>query len=134
MTDDEKLQVSEAKFRSVVESTPDGLVIVDRDSRILLVNRRVEEMFGYRREELLGQPVDILVPERLRERHIKGRKSYYLSPRALRMEEKGVALFGRRKDGSEFPVDIALSPVETEEGVHVISLIRDITECRRAGR
>jgi len=124
---------AEAKFRGVLESAPDAIVIATADGGISLVNRRAEEMFGYDRSDLLDQPIEILVPERFREKHAAQREGYVASPRSRPMGV-GVNLFGRRRDGREFPVEIALSPVDTEEGRFVIAAIRDITELKEAER
>ena len=116
----------EAEFRNVLESAPDAIVITDSQGRIVRLNRQTEAIFGYTREELLGEPVEILVPERFRERHQKHRAAYspQSKPRPMGM---GLELYGRHKDGSEFPVDITLSPIESTDGSHTISVIRDIT-------
>ena len=125
------LQKERSKFEALLEAAPDGIIIVDRAGLITLVNAQAEQLFGYRREELLGQPIEILVPERFRGGHIGHRESYYSQPRTRPMGA-GVDLAGRRKDGSEFPVEISLSPIKLEEGFQAISIIRDITEQRRA--
>src|SRR5439155_507696 len=105
--------------------------IVNKEGRLVLVNRRTEELFGYTREELLGASVERLVPERFQDRHPRERRGYFTDPRPRPMG-KGLALSGRRKDGTEFPAEISLSPLETEEGVLVSSAIRDITDRKRA--
>lgn len=120
---------AEAKFRGFLESAPDAVVVVDLDGRIAIVNTLTEQMFGYGREELVGLPVEALVPERFRQAHVHDRSGYSREPRTRPMGA-GQELWGRRKDGSEFPVEISLSPIKTERGTMVTSIIRDITQRR----
>ncbi len=117
-------------FRQVVEAAPNAMVMADRDGHIILVNAQTEKLFGYSREELLGHCVDMLVPERFRAAHSGYRHTFYgdLSSRPMGV---GRDLFARRKDGSEFPVEIGLNPVTTDEGVFVLAAVVDITERRR---
>ena len=126
-----QLRFSEDRFRAVVESAPAGLVMVDRQGVIVLANDRVGRLFGYRVDELMGQPIELLVPESLRSEHLELRTAYLKSPDARRLG-KGRTLTARRKDGSVFPVEIDLNPISTEGGEYVLSLISDITDRERA--
>src|SRR5215470_14002722 len=121
-----KIVWTEDKFRALLEAAPDAMVIVDASGHITLVNGQTEKLFGYKREELLGHPVENLIPERFHENHLGHRQDFATSPR-LRMMGSGMELFGRRKDGTEFPVEISLSPFKSKDGVLVFSAIRDIT-------
>jgi PAS domain S-box-containing protein len=122
---------SERRFRELLEAAPDAIIEVDREGRIVLLNRVSENMFGYSREELLGRSVDLLIPQDLRARHAEHRQRYWNTP-STRPMGSGLMLQGKRKDGSEFPVEISLSPVESEGGLRVTAIIRDISKRRTA--
>jgi hypothetical protein len=121
---------AEAKFRGLLEAAPDAVVGVDPDGRIVLVNGQAERLFGYQRTELLGQLVEILVPDAVKELHPGHRGRYFAQP-GTRPMGAGLNLAGRRRDGSEFPAEISLSALETEDGVIVSAAIRDVTDRKR---
>ncbi|HYU45721.1 MAG TPA: sigma 54-interacting transcriptional regulator [Terriglobales bacterium] len=122
---------AEARFQELLEAAPDAMVVVDEEGRIVLVNAQVERMFNHQRAELLGQRIEMLVPERLRERHRKLRTDFLRAPHEMPMRG-GREFLGLHRDGHEFPVEINLSPLKTAEGILVTSAIRDVTERKRA--
>lgn len=124
---------AEARFRAAVESSPSGMVMVDQAGKIVMVNREVERLFGYNRQELIGSTIERLVPERFRGEHPAYRKGFYTSPHARAMGA-GRDLFGLRKDGTEIPIEIGLNPIEMDEGMFVLSSIVDISERQRQQR
>lgn len=119
--------VSESLFQQLLESAPDAMVIIDEDGKIAIVNCRAEAMFGYERDDMLGQPVEMLLPERLRRVHVSHRGGFAMNPK-LRPMGQGQELIARAEDGSEFPVEISLSPVYTSKHRFISSVIRDVTE------
>ncbi|MEZ5831491.1 MAG: PAS domain S-box protein [Dongiaceae bacterium] len=125
----QQVSQSEARFRGLLESAPDAILITDDRGRITLVNAQTELLFGYRRDELIGKPIEILVPERYRGAHV-GHRSAYLGNARTRPMGAGLELYGLRKDGSEFPVAIGLSPTSIEDAPTVFCDVRDVTEQR----
>lgn len=128
---EEALRRSEAQLRAIFEHSPDAIIGTDAQGNIIEVNEQVEKFFGYARSELLGRPIESLMPERFRARHPQYRHDYRKAARTRPMGI-GLELYGLRKDGTEFPVDIMLSPVDTAEGKMVLSVIRDLSEKKRA--
>lgn len=125
------LAESEAKFRGLVKDAPDAMLLVDKTGRIVLANDEAERLFGYTQQELVGAPLEMLVPEHLRTQHTAHRATYLTHP-VTRPMGIGLELYGVRKDGREFPVDIKLSHYPTKDGGIVMSAIRDITARKQA--
>jgi len=117
-------------FQDLLDAVPDALVCVRQDGRITLINRQAETLFGYTQQELLGQPVEVLVPEQFRSAHV-GHRSHFEAHPKIRPMGTGLDLSARRKDGTEFPAEISLSPIKTDRQFFVIAVIRDITDRRK---
>ena len=117
----------ERRFRHLLEAASDAILEIDRDGSIVLMNAATERLFGYSREELSGKNVDILVPDEVRSRHAQHRTNYVAHPLPRPMGS-GLMLQGQRKDGTRFPVEISLSPFESEEGFRIGAIIRDVTD------
>jgi PAS domain S-box-containing protein len=130
---EEAVRRSEARFRGFMEAAPDAVVVTDASGAIVFANRQTERLFGYRSGQMIGCPIEILIPERYRARHVTHRASYLAAPRVRRMGA-GMELFGLKSDGSEFPLAVHLSPVETKDGAMIYADIRDITEHLEAQR
>jgi PAS domain S-box-containing protein len=126
-----KVATAERRFRDLVEAAPDAIVEVDEHGSITLFNLAAEKMFGYSRAEVLGKPVELLVPEQVRAKHASNRDFYASHPRTRAMGA-GLILEGVRRNGALFPVEISLSPVESETGMHALAIIRDVSERKLA--
>src|SRR6266566_2808914 len=124
------IPISSTNVLPFLDISPDALVIINQAGTIVMVNRQTEAVFGYARSELLGQQLELLLPQRFRKIHTTHREHYFAAPHTRPMGV-GLQLFGRRKDGTEVPVDISLSPLLLDDALHVLSAIRDITERRR---
>jgi len=124
-------EAAEGRFRDLLEAAPDAMVVVDQAGKIVLINTQTERLFGYKREEVLGREMEALIPERFRELYRDQRMNFAAGPRVRPMEAK-LELCGLRKAGAEFPVEVSLGPIDTEDGTLVTSAIRDITERKRA--
>ena len=124
-------QLIEAKFHTLLESTPDAIIIVNKLGRIVLANGQAEKLFDYDRGELLGESIELLMPEKSAKAHIRHREEFFSQPRQRAMGA-GLDLLGMKKGGAQFPVEISLNPIETEAGMLVMSAIRDMTARKRA--
>ncbi len=119
--------------QALLDSAPDAMIVVDGQGTLVLVNQQAEQLFGYQREELIGQKLEMLLPERIGGRHSQFMRQFNAAP-SFRPMGAGLELFGRHRDGSEIPVDISLSPLQTKDGLLAIASIRDISERKRADK
>src|SRR6266480_3079148 len=119
------------KLKGLLEAAPDAMIIANEKGQIVLVNRQTELLFGYGRSELINQPVEILIPIDFRKKHVTHRANYFLEPK-VRAMGTGFELFAVRKNGTQFPVEISLSPLITEEGTLISASVRDITDRKKA--
>jgi PAS domain S-box-containing protein len=131
MVDSTERALAEEKLRLAVEACPSGMVMIDHRGDMVMVNAEIEQQFGYRREELIGKPVDMLVPERLRSQQARHREAFSRQPETRRIGA-GPDLFGLRQDGSEFSVEIGLTPIRTGDGLLVLAVIVDVSERKDA--
>lgn len=136
MTDELELQVkqlreSEDKFKGLLASAPDAMVIAGADGKILMINIQTEKMFGFTKDEIIGQPVELLIPQRFKKNHEEHRSKFFADSKVRGMGI-GLELFGKRKNGEEFPVEISLSPLKTNDNIIVSASIRDITERKKS--
>ena len=131
LTDITERKSSQERFAALMESAPDAMIVVDQDATLTLVNSQVETVFGYPREELLGQKIEVLVPEEIRKQHVGWRDSFIAHPES-RLTRKALDFRGQRKDGSMFPAEVSLSPIETNDGVLIAAAVRDISARKEA--
>ncbi len=129
----EELAKTKAMFEGLFEFAPDAIVVVDRNGSIVQSNKQVERLFGYSREELLNEELDILLPERLREKHREHRRGFMADPH-VRPMGTGLQLYGRKKDGTEFPVDISLGPLQMKDDIVVLAVVRDVSDRKESER
>lgn len=128
---DAELEAERRRYRDIIEASPSALILVGPDGRIVLVNRATESLFGYGREELLGNPVEILIPRSVRVNHQKYRESYFAEPQP-RMMGQGRDLYGLGKNGEEIPIEVGLTPINMPDGIHALSAIIDLTRRKQA--
>ena len=133
IVDTSERKEAEEMFRHAVEASPSGMVIVDHSGKMVMVNTEIENMFGYRRDELIEQPIEILVPERVRAQHAQYRENFTAENGPRRMDERR-NLLARRRDGSEFPIEVGLNPMRMGQRLMVLAVIVDITERKRLER